>query len=65
MSVTRKTQRTGVIYVTPRAEGGDTMSVFFTPDGRGRIWFDSVEKAQRETGINVIHFLASEPEDDA
>jgi hypothetical protein len=63
MSVTRKTQEMGVIYVTPGAENGEPESVFFTPDGLGRIWFDTVEEAHRETGIAKVIHLMSEPDD--
>jgi hypothetical protein len=64
MSVTRKTQQMGVIYVTPRAEDSEPQCVFFTPDGVGRVWFDTVAEAQRETGIPRVIYLISEPEDE-
>lgn len=63
MSVTRKTQQMGIIYVTPRAENDEPNSVFFTPDGVGRVWFDTVEEAHRETGIPKVIYLISEPDD--
>lgn len=64
MSVTRKSQQMGVIYVTPRAADGERMSVFFTPDGVGRVWFDTVTEALRETGISKVAYLISEPADE-
>jgi hypothetical protein len=64
MSVTRKTQQVGIIYVTPRAENDEPQSVFFTPDGVGRVWYDTVAEAQRETGILKVIYLMSEPEDE-
>jgi hypothetical protein len=63
MSVTRKTQQVDTIYVTPGAENGEPESVFFTPDGVGRIWFDTVDEAKNETGITKIVYLMSEPDD--
>lgn len=63
MSVTRKSQQMGIIYVTPRAERDEPNSVFFTPDGVGRVWFDTVAEAQRETGIPKVIYLISEPDD--
>lgn len=63
MSVSRKSQQLGIIYVTPRAENDEPNSVFFTPDGVGRVWFDTVAEAQRETGIPKAIYLISEPDD--
>lgn len=64
MSVTRNSQQMGVIYVTPRAANDEPMSVFFTPDGVGRVWFDTVAEALRETGIPKVIYLTSEPADE-
>jgi hypothetical protein len=63
MSVTRKTQQIGIIYVTPGMASGEPESVFFTPDGVGRIWFDTVDAAKNETGITKVVHLMSEPDD--
>lgn len=63
MSVTRKSQEMGVIYVTPGAANDEPESVFFTPDGLGRIWFDTVEEARQQTGITKVVHLMSEPDD--
>lgn len=63
MSVTRKTQKTGVIYVTPRAAEGAPESVFYTPDGEGRVYFDTVNEAQDETGITKVIRLLEDPKD--
>lgn len=57
LTVTRDTQRLDVIYSCPNG------SAFFTPDGEGRIWFDSTTEACDETGIDTIHILLTEPED--
>jgi hypothetical protein len=64
MSVTRKSQKVDVIYTTPGYEQGDEESVFFTPDGEGRIWFNTVDEAKKQTGITKVVHLMSEPEDD-
>lgn len=41
----RSWQRNDTIYVTPDG------SAFFTPDGEGRIWYDSAEEAKADTGL--------------
>lgn len=63
MSVTRKSQKTDVIYVTPGAAEGQPESVFFTPDGEGRCWYDTVNEAKEDTGITKVIYLLSNPED--
>ena len=63
MSVTRKSQKTDTIYVLPGAEFGDPESVFFTPDGEGRIWFDTLTEAIEQTGITSVEYLMSNPDD--
>ncbi len=45
----RDWQRTDTIYVTPDG------SAFFTPDGEGRIWYDSKEEAMEDTGLTRFH----------
>lgn len=55
MKITRKNQQSDVIYVTQNyPESG---SVFITPDGEGRIWYDSIKEAQEQHGddIPIIH----------
>lgn len=63
MSVTRKSQKLDVIYVTPGAEKGEPESVFFTPDGEGRCWYDTVNEAKEDTGLTKVIYLMSNPED--
>jgi hypothetical protein len=57
MGMTRKTQQEGVIYVTPNRE------VFASPDGEGRVWFDTVNEAKGETGLTKVVYLLEAPED--
>lgn len=63
MALTRDSQRTETIYTTPGFERGKPESVFFTPDGDGRIWYDSVEEAKADSGLTKVVHLLSEPED--
>lgn len=63
MSVTRKSQKTDVIYVTPGAEQGAEGLVFFSPDGKGRVWYDTVNEAKEETGLTKVIYLLEDPED--
>lgn len=63
MSVDRKSQRMNVIYVTPRAAEGKPEGVFFTPDGEGRTYFDTVNEAKDETGLTKVIRLLEEPKD--
>lgn len=49
MHITRDNQQADVIYV--RTDGRE---VFFTPDGEGRIWFDSLDEAIDETGLTWV-----------
>lgn len=63
MSVTRKSQRKNVIYVLPGAAEGKPESVFFTDDGEGRVFFDTVNEAKDETGITKVIHLLEDPED--
>lgn len=58
MALTRNAQQLDTIYRTPRG------LYFFTPDGEGRIWFDSLKEAREDTGIDSrVVVLKSEPED--
>jgi hypothetical protein len=57
-ALTRDQQRTGTVYVLPDGE-----TSFFTPDGEGRIYFDSLQEARDETGINVVAYLDETPDD--
>lgn len=63
MTVTRKTQREDVLYVTPRYSEGKDSCVFYTPDGEGRFYFDTIETAMDETGITKVVRLSGEPKD--
>lgn len=58
MGITRKQQGTDIIYIQP-----DGM-VFFSPDGEGRVWYDSVEEAKEATGITRTLRLADYPSDE-
>ena len=54
----REQQKTDVIYVTP--SGG----VFVSPDGIGRIWYDSEEEAAEQHGDHLeTVYLDVEPWD--
>lgn len=44
----RSWQRTDTVYVTPDG------SAFFTPDGEGRIWYDSEEEAMGPEGPGLV-----------
>jgi hypothetical protein len=47
----RSWQETDVVYVL---EDG---TAFFSFDGEGRVWYDSLAEAQAETGLDkVVHF---------
>lgn len=52
-----------VIYVTPGAAEGKPESVFVTPDGEGRHYYDTVNEAQDDTGITKVIRLLEYPED--
>jgi predicted acetyltransferase len=56
--ITRKNQRTDTIYV------GQDGSVFVTPDGEGRYWYDSVAEAQAQHGddLPIRHVLVEHNE---
>lgn len=56
MAQRRANMKMDVLYVLPGAAEGKPEQVFYTPDGEGRVFFDTVEKARDETGIDkVIH----------
>jgi hypothetical protein len=58
MGMTRKQMEIDTIYRTP----GDLY--FFSPDGEGRIWYDTEEEIRDATGIvDDVVVLMSEPED--
>lgn len=44
----------GVIYHDMRDLPKREESFYFSPDGIGRIWFDSLEEAQGETGFDKV-----------
>lgn len=50
--------KTDRIYVTP------SELVYFTPDGVGRVYFETVNEAKDETGLDKVVFLIFEPEID-
>lgn len=56
-TVTRDSQECDVIYVN-----SDEVA-WFTPDGIGRIFYDSVEEAREDTGIEVTVYLERDPDD--
>lgn len=45
------------------ADDDGTFHYFFSPDGRGRVEFDSLEKAREETGIRSVAYLMGKPLD--
>jgi hypothetical protein len=45
MGITRKQQGMNRIYIQPDG------TCFVSPDGEGRVWFDTVKEAREETGI--------------
>lgn len=51
--------RTDVIYAEGYSVGSATQWLYFTsPDGVGRIFFDTVEEANKQTGLtSVIHLI--------
>lgn len=63
MSVDRKSQRMNVIYVMPGAAEGKPENVFYSPDGEGRVFFDTVNEAKGETGIEKVIRLLEDPKD--
>jgi hypothetical protein len=63
-TVTRETQDLGLIYlVEEQVRRGRGDVCFFTPDGLGRIWFDSLPEAVAESGIDRVVLVLSDPED--
>lgn len=57
MGLTRAEQKPEQIYVVvPTGQG------FYTPDGEGRVWYDSLEELQEDYDGPVI-FLTEEPEE--
>lgn len=63
MSASSNSYRMNVIYVMPGAAEGKRENVFYTPDGRGRVYFDTVNEAKDETGITKVIYLLEDPED--
>lgn len=61
MSGSRKTLKLDVIYTVPTVR--DEQEAFFSPDGEGIVWFDTVEKAKEETGLTKVTHLMTRPED--
>lgn len=62
--ITREAQDLGIIYVVmPALERDSGDLCFFTPDGEGRIWFDSLAEAMLETGIDRVVEVETDPED--
>lgn len=57
MALTRYMQQADTIYVLPSGEA------FYTPDGEGRIYYDSPEDAEDETGCTHWVWLSHFPED--
>lgn len=54
----RKDQRPEELYVCPDGQ------TFFTPDGEGRIWYDTLHDALQEHGVPTpVNYLMEEPED--
>lgn len=46
---------TEAIYST---NNGGGYSYFFSPDGIGRVWFESLEEAKDQTGLEKVIVLA-------
>lgn len=46
-----------VIYESYLKEEGDELSWFFSPDGIGRVFYDTLEEAQADTGIEKVNWL--------
>lgn len=44
----RSWQRDDVIYLMPDG------SAFFTPDGEGRLWYDTEDEAVDESGLDTV-----------
>lgn len=44
----------GAIYHDVRDWPKREVSFYFSPDGIGRIWFDSLEQAKDETGLDKV-----------
>lgn len=56
MAQSRAHMKMDVLYVLPGAAEGKPEQVFYTSDGVGRTFFDTVEEARDETGIDkVVH----------
>lgn len=55
---TRNNQRTDRIYVLPNKGG-----CFVSPDGEGRVYFDTVPEADEQYGPMRKVFLSKYPED--
>ena len=54
MIITRATQKLDRIYSTPAG-------VFVSPDGDGRIWFDSIAEAREATGLGIVVLATVDP----
>lgn len=48
---------TDAIYADWSDKEYDEVSWFFSPDGIGRIWFDTLEEAKSETGLTKVNSL--------
>jgi hypothetical protein len=59
--VTRSNQKLDTIYVV--ADDRLSESIFVTPDGEGRFYYDSVEDAQDDMGPNLPVVYADEVDD--
>lgn len=55
--MTRGEQEVDRLYITP-----DGLA-FYTPDGEGRIWYDTEAEAIADTGLDTIVYLDRDPED--
>jgi hypothetical protein len=55
ITITRSTQQVDVIYLVQSGEA------FYSPDGEGRVWFDTLEDALAETGITWVQEVNVDP----
>lgn len=59
-TITRDNQQTDVIYVGYEyVWGRPSLTIFVTPDGIGRYYFDSIGQARREHGDLPIHYVST------
>lgn len=61
--MSRNSHRVNVVYVLPDADERESEVCFVSPDGRGRVFYDSVEEAKDETGATKVIHLEAAPED--